>query len=570
MGPFFARLTKFYLAIASIHKKGGFATPEDTGESMLFYLIHYPYPLFPPAKFGNLELADDKYLTLLRRANADWIGSFEARRRYRWSQGNLPTDPFAAYMQEVKCALIGFTAGCNCCSTGRISLARKGEAFIDKLQGLIKENGKDTALYQFALLGPLAVQKKNAKVMELLKAICEVSPFLAVRASAFASVISEDNKKLQKMIARYSQNLPPRSRPLPRFCQWVNQRLDEPWFTQRFEKNVAQVCLKQLPSLYRIFLQQETYEETLDNLKIDLTTDHTPKELLARATRLFSYQMNRKHLGFLTKVTKKNRQSGLMLDAISDLLKTNPPRHSSSPWIHKALQVFYTAKERPSLRSIQSALEKIDWNAPNIDEQIASIYEAHGRLATTLYLADRLEERGQPKLAQRYRNKVTRFYSLVSHHYQRYEEQKWSSAAWACWHGLANLSSSKATSDLALALGERYYAACRGKAWDSSYLYKAQAHLHLSQLKEAAESLVASYDKKVDRQLAYFYDNRVGNDTFEYRQWLFQAIGTHPKSNKEVLSTLNSQQLCLDYPDIATDLFGKDADTGVDDTEELF
>ncbi|MBN2713591.1 MAG: hypothetical protein JXR97_14315 [Planctomycetes bacterium] len=573
--PIFNRLTKLYLSLADLYRGNPKAEPMPKSHGVLiaFFMQYYPYPHRVTPEFGVVKATDEKFLGFLKSMR-DGSDDDEDKRH---SYANSINDGGSAaniYLGQVKKAILHpDNHGGWPYRSSQIWTKESREPVVQDLESRLKSEPENASLIAFALIGPMIHDNNQTRLLELEKMIREKSPYLAYRARQIIRLGTNFLNRVQlweKCRVEFDKHdlYGGDASILP---EWIADRTTTIDMDDIDEKELLTLKERNPLGFYEAFSRVDSVESTATDIDFAIESgsfrDDRAKYIRLGASIMKLAARSNGDYDRLVKLTEKQWQTGVLLDYTNEMLYWRFACNTGAWWMRRPGYTYYTTGENSSYQPIKDAMAAINWQDRDAAfAEVKRIYEEKGRLASTLLLADILDSKGFTQEAGFYRAKVVRYFDLVSKHYYKSEhyDKPNSNAIWSCWHALAHLSSSPATSRLAIEYGLRHVAGKekRGeKAWDSAYLYMAQAHLQLGEVEPAADCLIASVNGTVDNQLAYFYDGGIHDSTRDYQAWLLRSIVKSDKFSDGIKEKLLDAELGNILVDEYAELFGEAATT---------
>ncbi len=577
--PYFRKLTDFYLSVANRHRDGELPPDPATHDvSFAYYVFHYPFPRFAPP-LGTLDFSDKHFLKWVKLRHAD---TTYTDRPPQEEEGDVfqPRSAMQDYLERVKWAIVrpnqhgGWPYRHSRGGDGGVLNDVVRARYIEELRGKMGDGSGDDPIYAFALCALYAIDANADAIVDQIKSIRTISPYMAYRcvgsarnAWSFKHNRRED-EKLETLLAYLRANpiqlTPKKSEfydfvlPRSRFLERNNDNfVGEPTQSNLIYNPISFACA---------FRHENTLEEEYQALDSDIESNQfaaNREELLKRLQSLATPLAMDDDMRRLADLGRDGLGRGLILDAfnhiaygnfMSDQVDHILGEAMASELVRRAFWPEANNYDR-GYGFVQKLIDQLDDEDPEASrDKLLAAYADHGDLATTCLLAEALDKYGFEDEAAELRNKVDRFaYALLSRTYTAGNELAHRNAELAALCGY----------DKKLKMHRSLYVAVRdflnypnSEAGPLPSLLAARYELERDKPAKAAKFLIESLSasEKDRARPIYIFAGKISDSHDEFRTWLLRGIRDHADFDDTIRKQLAKSPLPEKMPEIAQEL----------------
>lgn len=579
--PYFRKLTGFYLSVAARHRNGEqIPDPSAHEVSLAYYVFHYPFPRFAPP-LGDFDSSDKHFLKWVKQVHADTTQTDSPESpEQEIDLFESPTE-IGNYLEQVKMAVVqpAYNGGWPyrySGTDGGVLDDNVRKRYILKLEGMAAAQDKDETLYSFALAALYGLEADTEKLIDLIRRVRTISPYMAYRCVGCARFAwsfrhkNTTNGKLAALLA-YLDEHPLQVTPKPSlFYDHIMSRSRH--IANNVENFVGQTTQSGLIyhpiSFASAFKHRDTLAEETEALNTAIDSPDFAQhreELLQRVMNLAIPYANPDDMQRLVRLGRDGLGRGQILDAFNrivyaDFMSDKGNAELAASLVTEVTRNVYWPQtdqyDRGYFHIRKQIAEFADDIAPEAArEQLLAIYADHGDLPGTLLLATALDKHGFSDDASDMRNKIDRVAYAVLTRNHSFGGQ------------LAHLNIEVASlcaeegQDLKMKRGLYYgartyldYADIPHEA--PAYLLSTRYELKRGKLKKAvrflADSLTA--DKSARIRPLYFLDGTISDSHDECREWLFRRIVAHENFDESIREQLAASKLPEAMPQVAQEL----------------
>jgi hypothetical protein len=529
--PEIQRLAKFYTTIAAYHVNG--EQPPDPnwhGESLLYYVINYPYPrLFlpslgtathPDASFIqglehlrlNLEQVLDANLTQqIEQQNGESNYLFNVRRSILdpISHGGWPYRHEEVVRRNTRPKII--------------KELRKSVADADALKDLSRY-----ALIQANLVDAADLRRKDplAEALALVTDLQSTSPllgYLAIKSLKHNCAFWDINNVRERIrTVLMASPLPAGEQPKSLFLDYLRSHEASLNFLL-FPDDIAPLS-GQLHLVYGALSRRVTFTDLHQQFAAaDVATLplEQRQELMAQMLDYVRDSCQQADVDAMAKL----ELPGLLCDALGEIAHWHARTDGDQSWLFSQNNILLRHKDEQAMIERVRA-SQIPWdNHEAATALVRHLYLTPGTPFATELLAELCEHNQRSDLSKHLRELLT---SNYNHFHTLGDLRKFNrqTRSWFLEEQLRVTAAFPSTAPLALTLGDRFQALERkDNDWDSIYLHRAHASLVSAQIDQTVGFICSSFSAhNQDRNAIFFTPSQILNDCRSMRTWILQQL----------------------------------------------